>query len=524
MALSGEAILTPRLRRQNRSTTGALPTAIAAAPPLTRAVPTTAESAVVAAQAGRWQRDYAWRLLLTDSLIIVGVVFGAQALRFGQSNADLYIPGVTGAGFDVAYTAVSAVFVLAWICGLRLYDTRDAKVVGSGWAEYRRVVDASIRVFGLLAIFAFLLHIDVARAYLLLALPAGVTALVGSRWLWRRWLAAQRDEGRFLSHAVIVGEHAKSLHIAREMQRDSTSGLVITGALTERGPGVELLPGIPVVGSLEDAIAGTELVGVDAVVYSGSDLISPAQLRQFGWDLQSRNVDLIVAAALTDIAGPRIHARPVAGLSLIHVDYPAFTGSRYAAKRAFDVVVSSLALVALSPLFLVLAVMVRRDGGPALFRQRRVGLEGRRFTMLKFRTMVTDAEQRLPDLLAASEGNGVLFKMRSDPRVTSLGQKLRQLSLDELPQLVNVLRGDMSLVGPRPPLMSEVDTYEKWVQRRLLVKPGITGLWQISGRSDLSWDDSIRLDLYYVENRSLTSDVAILWRTLRVVLQRRGAY
>lgn len=488
-------------------------------------MPTTADTTAVAAQAaGRWQREYAWRLLLTDSLIIVGVVFGAQALRFGQSNADLYIPGVTDAGFDVAYTMVSVVFALAWLWGLRLYDTRDAKVIGSGWTEYRRVADASIRVFGLLTIVAFLLHVDVARAYLLLALPAGMAALIASRWLWRRWLAAQRASGRYLSRVVVVGEHTKSLHIAREMHRDSASGMVITGALTERGAGVDLLPGIPVVGSLEDAVAGAELVGVDAVVYSGSDLISPAQLRQFGWDLQSRNVDLIVAAALTDIAGPRIHARPVAGLSLIHVDYPAFTGSRYAAKRAFDIIVASLALIVLSPLFLVLAVMVRRDGGPALFRQRRVGLEGRRFTMLKFRTMVTDAEERLPGLLAASEGNGVLFKMRSDPRVTRFGRTLRRLSLDELPQLINVLRGDMSLVGPRPPLMSEVDTYEKWVQRRLLVKPGITGLWQISGRSDLSWDDSIRLDLYYVENRSLTSDLAILWRTLRVVLQRQGAY
>ncbi|MES2865648.1 sugar transferase [Microbacterium profundi] len=487
-------------------------------------MPTTAETAVLGASSKTWQRSYARRLMITDAAIIIGAVFGAQALRFGQTNADLYIPGVSGEGFNVAYTAVSMLFAITWLYGLRLYGSRDAKVIGSGWQEYRRVIDSSLRVFGVLTIFAFLLHVNVARGYLLLALPAGLVALVGSRWLWRRWLASERARGRFLSRVLVVGEHAKSLHIAREIHRDTSSGMVITGALTERGAGVDLLPDIPVIGDLDDAIGATGLADVDAVVYSGSDLISPAQLRQLGWDLQSRNVDLIVAAALTDVAGPRIHARPVAGLSLIHVDYPAFTGSRYATKRAFDIVVSLMSLIVLSPLFLLLALISRGDGGPSLFRQRRVGLEGRRFTMLKFRTMTIDAEDRLPDLLAASEGNGVMFKLRSDPRVTRVGQTLRRFSLDELPQLINVLRGDMSLVGPRPPLMSEVDTYEKWVERRLLVKPGITGLWQINGRSDLSWEDSVRLDLYYVENWSLTSDLAIIWRTIRVVLQKKGAY
>ncbi|WP_164233032.1 sugar transferase [Microbacterium hydrocarbonoxydans] len=486
----------------------------------------TAETLAVAsaAQPARWQRGYARRLLLSDTVIIVCAVFGAQLLRFGQSSADLFIPGVTGAGFDIAYTSVSVLFVAAWLLGLRLYGAWDAKVIGAGSQEYRRVADASIRVFGLLAILAFLLGAEVARGYLLVALPAGLAALIGSRWAWRRWLRTRRAEGQCLSRVVLVGEHAKSRHIAQEMRRDSASGMAIIGAFTERGAGTALLPGLPVMGDLDDALSRLDSVDADAVVYSGSDMITPAQLRQFGWDLQSRNVDLIVAAALTDIAGPRIHAQPVAGLSLIHVDYPSFSGYRYATKRAFDIVVSLLALIVLSPVFLALSTMVRRDGGPALFRQRRVGHEGRQFTMLKFRTMVVDAEARLLELLPASEGNGVLFKLREDPRVTRIGRVLRRFSLDELPQLINVLRGDMSLVGPRPPLMSEVDTYEKWVQRRLLVKPGLTGLWQVSGRSDLSWDDSVRLDLYYVENWSLTSDLVIMWRTVRAVLERRGAY
>jgi exopolysaccharide biosynthesis polyprenyl glycosylphosphotransferase len=212
-------------------------------------------------------------------------------------------------------------------------------------------------------------------------------------------------------------------------------------------------------------------------------------------------------------------------LPLIQVDYPEFSGRKYAAKRAFDLIVSFLALVILSPLFLVLAVLVRRGSpGPALFTQERVGLNGRRFHMLKFRSMVVDAETQLPTLLDRSDGNGVLFKLKSDPRVTKIGAVLRRYSLDELPQLVNVLLGDMSLVGPRPPLASEVERYDEWTRRRLLVRPGITGLWQTQGRSDLTWEDSVRLDLYYVENWSLTGDVIILYRTIRSVARADGAY
>lgn len=470
-----------------------------------------------------WHTSYRRRLLLTDVVIVIAAVFGAQLLRFGQDRASLFIPGFSGDSFTLGYTFVSVIFAGAWLLALRGYGTRDAKTVGTGTQEYRRIADASIRVFGVLTIAAFLLHVEVARGYLLLALPAGLVLLITGRWAWRGWLSAQRAQGRFLTRVVLVGEHGKSLHIAREVQRDHTVGYQIVGAVTERGSG-SLLPGIPVLGDLDSMLPSIESARADAVVYSGSDLISPPRLRQFGWELQSRSIDLIVAAALTDIAGPRIHARPVAGLSLIHVDYPQFTGIRYATKRAFDVCASAIALVLLLPLMAVIAALARADGGPALFLQDRIGLDGRRFRLVKFRSMVPGAEGMLADLLARSDGNRVLFKMHDDPRVTRLGAFLRRHSLDELPQLWNVLRGDMSLVGPRPPLLSEVENYEDWDQRRLLVKPGITGLWQISGRSDLSWEDSVRLDLYYVENWSITGDLVILWRTLRTLVQGRGAY
>jgi len=480
-------------------------------------------AAASGSSAADWQTTYRRRLLAGDIAIVLITVFGAQLLRFGEDSATLHIPGFSGAAFALGYTFVSLIFAAAWLVALHGYGTRDVKVIGSGTQEYRRIVDASIRIFGVLTIAAFLLRVEVARAYLLIALPAGLALLLTGRWLWRGWLSAQRSRGEFLTRVVLVGEHSTSQHIAREVQRDHAAGYQIVGAVTERGSG-SLLPGIPVLGDLDTMLGSIDAADADAVVYSGSDLISPPRLRQFGWDLQSRSIDLIVAAALTDVAGPRIHARPVAGLSLIHVDYPEFTGFRYATKRAFDVCVSSLALVLLAPVLALLALWVRTDGGPALFFQERIGLDGRRFRLVKFRSMVPDAEAQLSDLLARSDGDGLLFKMRVDPRVTRVGTFLRRHSLDELPQLWNVLRGDMSLVGPRPPLLREVRQYEQRDQRRLLVKPGITGLWQVSGRSDLSWEDSVRLDLYYVENWSLTGDLVILWRTVRALLHGRGAY
>lgn len=476
-----------------------------------------------AASAVRWQRAYARRLAVTDTAIVITAVLSAQLLRFGQGGGDLWIAGYTGDPFALGYTVVSVAIAATWLVALRLYGTRADQRVGSGWEEYRLVADVSLRVFGLIAIATFLLRIDVARGYLLIALPIGVVVLIAGRWGWRQWLGEQRTHGRYLARTVVVGEFAKSMHIAGELRRDRTSGMVVSGAVTERSGGM-LMHGVPLVGSLDDVVGSVEIAGADTVVYCGSDLISPAKLRQFSWDLQSRGIELVVAGALTDVAGPRIHTRPVAGLSLIHVDSPEFTGARYITKRAFDIVVSAAALLVLAPVLTLLAVMVRTDGGPALFRQHRVGLGGRAFTMLKFRSMVVDAERMLPDLATDSDGNGMQFKMRDDPRVTRLGRVLRRLSIDELPQLINVLRGEMSLVGPRPPLASEVAAYENWAQRRLLVKPGLTGLWQVSGRSDLSWDESLRLDLYYVENWDIATDLVIVWRTVRAVLQREGAY
>ncbi|HEV8221599.1 MAG TPA: sugar transferase, partial [Streptosporangiaceae bacterium] len=235
--------------------------------------------------------------------------------------------------------------------------------------------------------------------------------------------------------------------------------------------------------------------------------------------------DLCVAPALLDVAGPRTTIRPVAGLPLMHLDHPEFTGTKQVIKDAFDKLVGLSALALTAPVFLFVTLIIRLDdGGPAFFRQTRVGRDGRGFTVYKFRTMVMDAEQRKAELTASNDHDGVLFKMRKDPRITTVGTWLRRWSLDELPQLLNVVRGDMSLVGPRPALPDEAARYGDYVRRRLVVKPGLTGLWQVNGRSDLSWEESVRLDLRYVENWSLVLDLQILWKTLSAVWRGSGAY
>jgi exopolysaccharide biosynthesis polyprenyl glycosylphosphotransferase len=226
-----------------------------------------------------------------------------------------------------------------------------------------------------------------------------------------------------------------------------------------------------------------------------------------------------------EVAGPRLHVSGVLGMPLLRVSAPAFTGARRAVKGAMDRIGSFLLLACLAPIFLTVAALVAVDSrGPVFYKQTRVGKDGKVFTIVKFRTMVTNADKQRAKLAGSNEGAGLLFKMRHDPRITRVGRVLRRFSLDELPQLFNVLSGSMSLVGPRPPLPEESARYAPDVRRRLLVKPGLTGLWQVSGRSDLSWDEAVRLDLRYVEDWSLAMDVVILWKTFRAVFTGAGAY
>lgn len=475
-----------------------------------------------------WEAVYARRLAVTDFLLISWAVIGSQIVWFGSFDSTLNVSKYRG-GFALSYTFVSLVFIVVWAVVLALFATRDSRVVGTGSTEYRRVVDATFKLFGLVAILAFLFKLDLARGFIITALPIGLLALLASRWMWRQWLSMQRTNGRFVSRALLVGSHASVVAIARDLARQPLAGYLVVGACVPGDTVAIFLPGgtIPVSSNLDNLQNAMRLTNADTVIVTSSDELPPDRIRELSWSLEPGHQHLVLAPSLTDIGGPRIHTRPVAGLPLIHVETPRYEGAKLFYKRAFDFFASGLLILVLSPLLVALAMTVRLSTpGPLLFRQERVGLNGNRFDMLKFRSMVVDAEDRLAALQNQhrDEGNAVMFKMRDDPRITPIGRILRRYSLDELPQLFNVFAGSMSLVGPRPPLDREVAIYENHVHRRFLVKPGITGLWQVSGRSSLSWEDTVRYDLYYVENWSITGDIVILWRTAKAVLARDGAF
>ncbi|OOP61005.1 polyprenyl glycosylphosphotransferase [Arthrobacter sp. SRS-W-1-2016] len=462
---------------------------------------------------------------MVDGFVVVWAVAGAYVVRFGLD------PGVAVQGHESTYVWLSVCLAVVWWFMLGAWNSRQSRVLGSGPDEYKRVAAASLWLFGLVAIISYVFRFDTARGYVGVALPVGLFGLLLARWLLRQHLNLRRQGGKSMSRLLVLGGTSAVAHLASTLVRAKHAGYLPIAAYTPGSPGgevIEPVSGLPIlghgpdIGSILDAIDSCQ---ADAVAVSAGVQLHPQTLRHLGWELASRNVGLIMAPALTDIAGPRIHTQQVAGLPLIHVTTPSLEGGQRVAKRLVDVVVSGILAVLAAPLMAIVAILIKFDSsGPVLFRQERVGMEGTQFSMLKFRSMVADAEERLGELGHRNEGSGVLFKVKNDPRITRVGRVLRKYSLDELPQLFNIFAGSMSLVGPRPPLPREVEAYESDVRRRLLVKPGLTGLWQVSGRSNLSWQDSVRLDLYYVENWSLAGDIVIILRTVRAVFRGTGAY
>jgi exopolysaccharide biosynthesis polyprenyl glycosylphosphotransferase len=471
----------------------------------------------------RW-KGFVKRLRITDAAAIAVSVASAYLVRFGSdSTADRQWD------FETKYLVVSVLLLVAWVAVLEIYRTRDSRTFGVGAAEYKRVIQATLKLFGALAIAMVFIQFDVVRGYFAIALPLGLLLLTGDRWLWRRWLNQQRTRGTYVSRVIVIGESTDVEYVINQIQKNPTAGYQVSGvALPTLEKSMELRPPwfrIPVLSTLADVSRMVEVVGADAVIVAGPVPGGSTYIRELGWKLEATGTELVLASGLTNVAGPRIHWRPVDGLPLVHVELPQYAGGKHVLKRAVDISVASVALLVLSPLLFALALIVKRGSeGPVLFRQVRAGKNGIPFHMLKFRSMVQTAESDLESLRELNEGSGLLFKIRNDPRVTKCGRWMRKYSLDELPQFWNVLTGEMSLVGPRPPLPAEVEGYEKFTNRRLLIKPGITGLWQINGRSTLPWDESIRLDLYYVENWSLTGDLIIMWRTFKAMRSPVGAY
>tara|TARA_B100001146_G_scaffold220992_1_gene230598 strand:- start:224 stop:1789 length:1566 start_codon:yes stop_codon:yes gene_type:complete len=470
----------------------------------------------------RWQQYYMRRLWISDAVVLVWVVFGTQIFWFGTGNAQLSLLQDNRFS-DISYWALSAMLIATWLWALSLADSRSHRVIGAGSTEYIRIVDASIRLFGLIAIIAFLFQINIARGFLLISLPLGIAVLILVRWLWRQWLIAKRRGGSYMHRVLLVGSESSVAQIAHELQRNPRAGYRVAGACVPSGKVADTIAGtdIPIMGNVDSVERALAVTGADTVAVTSADDLPPAKVKQISWGLEAGKQHLVIAPSIADIAGPRIHIRPVSGLPLIHVETPRFSLGQRVTKRAFDLIASVLGVVIISPLLLLLTVAIMLTStGPVLFRQERVGRGGKTFKMIKFRSMVPNAEELLERLLQEQRdsGNEVLFKMKNDPRVTRVGRFMRKYSLDELPQLFNVIGGSMSLVGPRPPLPREVEQYAEHVHRRFLMKPGITGLWQVSGRSSLSWDESVRLDLSYVENWTLVGDLTILLKTARAAL------
>ncbi|MCK9895459.1 sugar transferase [Frankia sp. AgB32] len=476
-----------------------------------------------------WERRYVRLLILFDAAACVLAVALAFVVRFGHLvRFDSEPVSIQ------PYILMTILLPPAWVVAMSLNRAYESRFLGGGSEEFRRVVNSAARLTAAVAIISYATKAEIARSYVLIAFPAATVLSVAGRVVGRGILHRMRRAGRCLHRVLVVGAGESAATLVRLAQRDPTSGWAVVGVVLDRSPGrhshdrpersgFDLL-GVPIVGTSETL--HTAITATHATTVAICPQMDGETLRRVLWTLEGSDVDVLVSSALTDVTGPRISIRPVAGLPLLHIEEPELTGTRRVMKGVFDRVVAGTVMLLFLPLFVALGLAVRLTSrGPALFRQVRVGRGGEHFTMFKFRSMYVDAEARKADLESLNErGEGLLFKMRDDPRITRVGKFLRKWSLDELPQLLNVVNGSMSLVGPRPPLPSEVARYEVDVHRRLMVKPGLTGLWQISGRSDLEWDESVRLDLRYVENWSLAMDFVILWRTVFAVLRREGAY
>ncbi|MDN5763477.1 MAG: sugar transferase, partial [Microlunatus sp.] len=355
--------------------------------------------------------------------------------------------------------------------------------------------------------------------------PFAVFLSTSMRFSARKALHRRQSRGISVRHVVVVGSAAAASELRQRLDKESQCGMEVVGACLPRHEMTDIVDlGMPILGELSDVHAVVTRMDCDAVAVTSDDSTRYNYLRKLAWSLEGSGVEMLVDPGLVEVAGPRMHIRPLMGAPLLHIEEPHFAGWRKVIKRSTDIALTTLGLVVISPLLILVAALIKlQDGGPILFRQKRVGRGGEEFWMYKFRSMVVDAETRKSDLLARNEGKGGLFKLVDDPRITPMGRFLRDFSLDELPQLFNVLNGTMSLVGPRPHLAHELAQMPSEANRRALVTPGLTGLWQVSGRSDLEGDDAIRLDLRYVENWTFTLDLLILWKTASAVLAKRGA-
>ncbi|MDQ0789766.1 sugar transferase [Streptomyces sp. B3I8] len=468
-------------------------------------------------RASDWEQRYRRTVIITDTVVtalvasVIGEFFGARDAANWHEKW-----GILGFGTELLVLGALAVS-RAWA----------PAVLGQGAEEFRRLGRSLFMATVVLALGGIALTSRNIKLWIFVAVPAIALVTMVARYLLRLWLHRQRKAGRCLRPVLAAGNPATVRDLITRTRKFPHLGWRVDAVCTPggAGPDSDYVDGVPVVGRLAEVAGHVRRDGYRVVAVTPDPHWSPDRLQRLAWNLEGSDAEMVVAPVLMEVAGPRLHVDAVLGIPLLRVSLPTFTGGRRVIKEVVDRLGAALLLLLCAPLMVLVALLVVADSrGGAFYRQRRVGKDGREFTILKFRTMVVGAHRARAALADRDEGAGLLFKLRRDPRVTRVGTVLRRYSLDELPQLFNVLTGSMSLVGPRPPLPEESAAYGPDIRRRLLVKPGLTGLWQISGRSDLPWEEAVRLDLRYVEDWSLALDTVILWKTLRAVLYGQGAY
>ncbi|MEU1258081.1 sugar transferase [Streptomyces chartreusis] len=467
--------------------------------------------------ASGWEQRYRRSVIISDTVATAFVVASIGNF-FGARDA---------ANWHEKWGILAFCTELLVLGALAVSRSWSPAVLGQGAEEFRRLGRSMFTATVVLALGGIALTSRNIKLWIFVAIPAIALVTMTTRYLLRLSLHKQRKEGRCLRPVLAAGSPATVSDLISRTRKFPHLGWRVDGVCTTDGRGIDgdQLDGVPVVGRLTDVAKYVEHDGYRVVAVTPDPHWTPDRLQRLAWNLEGSDAEMVVAPVLMEVAGPRLHVDAVLGIPLLRVSMPTFTGGRRAIKVVVDRVGAAFLLLLFAPLMALVGLLVVADSrGGVFYRQRRVGKGGREFTILKFRTMVVGAHKARAELADRNEGAGLLFKLRRDPRVTRVGAVLRRYSLDELPQLFNVLTGSMSLVGPRPPLPEESAAYGPDIRRRLLVKPGLTGLWQISGRSDLPWEEAVRLDLRYVEDWSLALDTVILWKTLRAVLYGQGAY
>ena len=479
---------------------------------------TTQTRSVRKRAAMRWSQRLSLQLAATDTLIVAATVLVGHLALFGAAQQ---VSRHTAYSATLPYPVVSLVLAVLWLGALAVVDSRDEDEIGTGTTEYRRIIRAGVATLVITIVLGFFLGVDLSRVWAGAVVPVGTLLLVAGRWIWRRRLMSRRAAGLDSHRVVLLGSTETVVRTALDLARQPGHGFRVVGVALTDGPSEGTVADLRIVGGVDDVPAALHSLDADTVMATSSDHLPAERIRDLAWHLEPQQ-HLVVAPSLTDVGGSRIHLRPVAGLPLIHVETPHQAGIGRVMKRLFDIAASAAALVLLAPVLAVIAVLVQRDSaGGVIYRQERVGRNGEPFSILKFRSMSADADVRRassPPIRARACSRW--WTTRASPASAASCAASRSTAAPARERAPR--RHEPRRPARRAP--SEVSEYDRRELRRLAVTPGLSGLWQVSGRSDLDWADGIRLDLYYVENWSMTQDLQILWRTAKAVVSSSGAY